>query len=59
MKSENKNTNLESYRKEIVSFQMWGLVGEMCEGGQKVDTSSYKINAMGMCKKGKNNSFPA
>lgn len=51
MKSENKT---QTWNHTNPQSRDWGLpereelVGEMSEGGQKVDTSSYKINAMGM-----------
>ena len=37
-----KQTNRKLNRQQIGGYQRWGLVGEMHEGGQRVQTSSYE-----------------
>ena len=38
------------YIEQISGYQMWGMeVGKMGEGGQKAQTSSYKINEEQRC----------
>lgn len=36
------------YREQVGGCQGWGGMGEMGEGGQKLQTSSYIVNVTGM-----------
>ena len=46
-KSKNNKNQTHRYREQIGGCQSWREWGEMAEGGQKVQTSSYKIKSHG------------